>query len=217
MPVPFVSAMKQKLPVVHFRKEVVAVPDTSASLLQRLQAQPDGPSWQQLVELYQPLLYAWLRRHALQTSDADDIVQDVLATLVRELPQFHYDSSRGCFRGWLRTILVNRLRGFWRKRQNQALAGNSDVAELLDQLEDPHSDLSRRFDVEHDRFIAGRLLERLQPDFEEKTWQAFQRVVFEGKPPRTVAAELGVTVNAVFVAKSRVLQRLRQEMRGLTD
>lgn len=194
------------------------MPETSPSLLERLRARPDEASWQQLVDLYRPMLYAWLRRYALQASDADDLVGEVLATIVRELPQFRYEPERGSFRGWLRTILVNRLRGYWRARQGQAVAtGDSDFGSMLEQLADPHSDLTRRWNQEHDRHLAGQFLERIQPDFEATTWRAFSRVVLEGAPPRTVAAELGVSVNAVFIAKSRVLQRLRQELRGLTD
>jgi RNA polymerase sigma factor (sigma-70 family) len=194
------------------------VVETSVSLLERLQARPDDASWRRLLELYRPLLHAWLRRYAVQDQDADDLVQEVLTTLVTELPKFRYDRERGAFRGWLRTILVNRLRGFWRKRQNRPIAtGDTNFVGVLDQLQDPHSELSRRWDEEHDRFIAGRLLERLQPDFEAATWQAFRRVVFDGAAPRDVAAELGITVNAVFIAKSRVLQRLRSEMRGLSE
>src|SRR5882724_7080011 len=101
--------------------------DTSASLLERLQAQPDAASWERLVELYTPLLRGWLRRNEVQPEDVDDLVQEVMEVLVRELPQFHYQQERGSFRGWLRTITVNRLRMFWRSRQSRPLVtGDSD-------------------------------------------------------------------------------------------
>jgi RNA polymerase sigma factor (sigma-70 family) len=190
--------------------------ETSASLLDRLQSEPDAASWQRLIDLYTPLLHGWLRRYSLQQADADDLVQEVLGVVVREMPQFQHNTQKGAFRRWLRTILINRLRNFWRSRQSRPLAtGNSDVESMLDQLEDPASDLSRHWDQEHDRYIIGRLLELIEPEFSPSTRQAFRAVMFDGKTEDAVAGELGISVNAVFIAKSRVLNRLRQEMKGL--
>jgi RNA polymerase sigma-70 factor (ECF subfamily) len=192
--------------------------DTSASLLERLRRQPDGESWKRLVDLYTPLLRGWLRRNLVPPDDADDLVQEVMTVLVRELPQFQYDRRCGSFRAWLRTITVNRLRMFWRSRRSRPLAtGASDLARKLDELEDPHSALSRLWDHDHDRHVAHRLLQLIEPEFEAATWRAFQRVALDGATPAAVAAELGISPNAVYLAKYRVLHRLRQEMQGLTD
>jgi len=192
--------------------------ETSASLLERLRHQPDAASWERLVGLYTPLLRGWLRRNDVPQVDVDDLVQEVLQVLVRELPKFHYDPTRGCFRGWLRTIVVNRLWMFWRERQSRPLAtGDSDLARGLNELEDPHSDLSRQWDREHDAHVARRLLEVIEKDFEAATWQAFRRLVLDGAAAQTVAAEVGISLNAVYLARHRVLRRLREEMRGLTD
>jgi RNA polymerase sigma-70 factor (ECF subfamily) len=194
------------------------MPETSISLLERLRLRPDAGSWQRLIDLYTPLIRDWLRRYALQPSDADDVVQEVLGVLVRELPQFRHDLRTGAFRRWLRTILLNRLRIFWRSRKAQPLAiGTSDFEAVVEQLADPDSQLSRLWDLEHDRHITRRLLELLEPEFEPTTWQAFRNLVLEGKPTAEVAAELGVTPNAVRIAKSRVLRRFRQEAEGLLD
>ncbi len=191
--------------------------DTSASLLERLRAQPDGDAWRRLVSIYTPLLRQWLGRHGLQPSDVDDLTQDVLAVVVRELPQFEHNQRTGAFRRWLRTILVNRLRGFWRARQSRPTVVGSDLGPVLEQLEDPASGLSQLWDREHDRHVMGRLLELIEPQVTPATWQAFRRVVLEGKNEEAVAAELGLTVNAVFIAKSRVLARLRHEAKELID
>jgi RNA polymerase sigma-70 factor (ECF subfamily) len=192
--------------------------ETSASLLERLRQRPDEASWQRLVDLYTPLLRGWLRRNDVPEPDVEDLVQDVLEVLVRELPRFHYDPSRGSFRGWLRTIVVHRIRLFWRDRHGRPLAtGDSDLARRLNELADPHSDLSRQWDREHDAHVARRLLEAIAADFEPQTWQAFRRVALEGADAATVAAELGLTLNAVYLARYRVLHRLRDEVRGLTD
>jgi RNA polymerase sigma-70 factor (ECF subfamily) len=190
--------------------------DTPLSLLERLRLQPDESSWRRLTDLYTPLIRTWIRRHALQPSDADDLVQEVLAVVVRELPRFQHDLRRGAFRRWLRTILVNRMRVFWRKQQPAAGVGG-DLAGVLDQLEDPASDLSRVWDEEHDRHVARRLLAFLRPDFEATTWRAFELLVLEGKNTAEVARELGITANAARIAKSRVLTRFREESAGLID
>jgi RNA polymerase sigma-70 factor (ECF subfamily) len=192
--------------------------DTSLSLLDRLQRRPDAAAWQRLVELYTPLLRGWLGRYALQPSDVDDLVQEVLAVVVRELPRFRHNRRPGAFRTWLRGVLVHRLRTFWQARQARPHAtGDSAFSRMLDELEDPHSGLSGFWDQEHDRHILRRLLRLIERDFAPSTWQAFRRVALEGAAPDAVAAELGLSANAVCIAKSRVLQRLRQEARGLVD
>ncbi len=191
--------------------------ETSVSLLDRLRREPDGASWRRLVELYTPLLEGWLRRYDLQAADVDDLVQDVLAVVLRELPQFDHNRRPGAFRKWLRTVLVNRLRKFWQRRHaGPAAAGGSDFLRMLEDLEDPDSDTSRRWDREHDAFVARRLLRLIEPDFAPTTWRAFQRLVLEGVPAAEVAKQVGITRNAVFIAKSRVLSRLRAELAGLT-
>jgi RNA polymerase sigma-70 factor (ECF subfamily) len=191
---------------------------TSFSLLQRLRSQPDAASWQRLVDLYTPLIQGWLRQHAVAPADADDLTQEVMAVVVRELPKFEHNQQRGAFRNWLKTITINRLRVLWRSRHNRPVAtGDSDFLQMLDQLQDPSTDLSRLWDQQHDEHVARRLMELVEPHFEPTTWQAFRRVALDGVKAATVAAELHLSVNAVLLAKSRVLSRLRQEMEGLTD
>jgi RNA polymerase sigma-70 factor (ECF subfamily) len=193
------------------------MPETSVSLLDRLRDSPDDASWQRLVDLYTPLIQTWLRRQGLQPADADDLAQDVLAVLVRELPGFHHQRT-GAFRSWLRTITVHRLRNFWRASQTRAVAtGDSDLVRRLEELEDPHSALSRLWDQEHDQHIMKRAMELIASEFAPSTWKAFRRQVLEGASVDTVAAELGLSANAVIIAKSRVLSRLREEIRGLVD
>jgi RNA polymerase sigma-70 factor (ECF subfamily) len=141
------------------------------------------------------------------------MIQEVFSTLLRELPSFHHDLRRGAFRRWLRTIAVNRLRILWRTRKDCVGGGEAFLA----QLEDPTSDLHRRWDEEHDAHVARRLLELLEQEFEPATWTAFRLLVLEGIDTREVATRLGITPNAVRIAKSRVLSRLRQEIDGLID
>jgi RNA polymerase sigma-70 factor (ECF subfamily) len=189
--------------------------DTSASLLERLRDRGDAQAWQKLVLLYTPLMRAWLRPAALQAADVDDLTQRVLEVVVRKLPQFQHDGRPGAFRAWLRAITVNRLREFWRARPPADQAAQSYA--LLEGLEDQASDLSRWWDEEHNRHILNGLLHLVERDFAVNTWRAFQRVVLDELSADAVAAELGMTVNAVLIAKSRVLSRLRQEASGMVD
>jgi RNA polymerase sigma-70 factor (ECF subfamily) len=169
------------------------------------------------VDLYTPLVAAWLRAQALQPADVDDLTQEVLETLLRELPRFHHDLRPGAFRRWLSGIVLNRLRAFWRARRPVPAAGDLSREQALDELEDPNSELSRRWDEEHDWHVVRRLLELIEPEFEPATWQAFRMAVLEGKPTREVATALNLSANAVRIAKSRVLARFRQEIAGLID
>jgi RNA polymerase sigma-70 factor (ECF subfamily) len=195
------------------------VAETSLSLLERL-SQPgcDDAAWKRLVNLYTPLIHNWLHRYDVQASDMDDLTQEVLGTVYREMPRFEHNRAPGAFRSWLRTITVNRIRAFWRNRRTRPLAaGNGGIDQRLAELEDPASRLSDLWNLEHDRHVLGRLLELAEPEFAPAIWQAFQRLALEGKHASQVAKELGMTENAVFLAKSRVLRRLRQQARGLVD
>jgi RNA polymerase sigma-70 factor, ECF subfamily len=191
-----------------------AIAETSLSLLDRLRLRPDAASWGRFVDLYGPLLLGWLRRQGVRAQDAEDLVQEVLGVVVRELPAFRHNRRPGAFRCWLRTILVNRLRAFWRARQSQPGAPGQ---EELEQLEDPEGSLSRLWDREHDRHVLRRLMELIEPEFAPATWQAFRRVTLDGQPAAAVARELGLSVNAVWLAKSHVLRRLRRVSRDLLD
>jgi RNA polymerase sigma-70 factor (ECF subfamily) len=190
-------------------------PNTSASLLERLRDRGDAKAWQKLVLLYTPLMRAWLKPAALQAADVDDLSQRVLEVVVRKLPQFQHGGRPGAFRAWLRAITVNRLREFWRARPPADQTAPS--AALLEELEDPASDLGRWWDEEHNRHILNGLLHLVERDFSPNTWLAFRRVVLDDLSADTVATELGMTVNAVLIAKSRVLSRLRQEANGMVD
>lgn len=192
--------------------------DTSPSLLRRLQVNGDSAAWDRFVKLYEPLIAYWLRRVGISHADVDDLTQDILTILVREIPNFKYDRDRGSFRGWLRTISSNRLKMFWRDRHDRQFAkGGSDFQELVQQLADPASGIGRLWDQEHDRFVVHRTLVILQAEFESATWQAFRRVVIDEQDVAGVAAELGLSRNAVYIAKHRVLRRLRDELAGLAN
>lgn len=191
--------------------------DTSTSLLDCLRQTPDAQAWTRLVDLYTPLVQGWLRRYSVPQHDADDVVQEVLVVVLRKIREFERRPQTGAFRKWLRTITVNCLRDFWRVRKWQPLSSGEDLAAALEQLARDDSQLSRMWDEEHDKHVTKQLLEQIKQHFSTQTYQAFTRVALEGATPAQAANELGMTENAVFIAKSRVLRRLREEGAGLID
>jgi RNA polymerase sigma-70 factor (ECF subfamily) len=193
--------------------------DTSQSLLERL-CQPNAApaDWDRLVAVYAPLLRGWLARYPLQGADADDLVQEVLAVLVRKLPQFRHNGRTGAFRAWLRSVLVYLVRWFYRRRGNRPMPLDPREGQsVLLQLESADSDLSRQWDEEHDRHVVARLLNLIRSEFSPTIWQAFESSALQGRAAAEVGAELGMSANAVCLARSRVLRRLREEARGLVQ
>ncbi|MDG2224651.1 MAG: sigma-70 family RNA polymerase sigma factor [Rubripirellula sp.] len=192
--------------------------ETSLSLLNRLRSSSETENWDRLVRLYAPLIRAWLRKYDVQDCDADDLVQEVLLAVLKDLNTFEHAGQPGAFRSWLKAILVNRLRNFWRSRDRRPRAeGDCGSRERLAQLADPDSELSQIWNQQHDQFVLRQLLELTESHFSASTWQAFSLVALKGKPADIVARELGISLNAVFIAKSRVLSRLRQESDGLVE
>jgi RNA polymerase sigma-70 factor (ECF subfamily) len=182
---------------------------TSASLLVRLKDPAESAAWERFVKLYSPLLFFWARRQGLQDSDASDLVQDVLATLVRKIPDFIYDRGKG-FRDWLKTVLLNKWRDRLRKRAPVALQD-----EMMNQVPDS---VDQGFEeAEYRAYIVKQALELMQAEFAPKTWKACWEHVVQGRSAAEVAAELGISEGSVYVAKSRVLARLRVELEGLLE
>jgi RNA polymerase sigma-70 factor (ECF subfamily) len=190
---------------------------TSHTLLQQIQAKP-GDSWMRLDSIYRPFLYRWLRKHGIEHSDAEDLVQEVLMAVAGELPGFVHSGRPGAFRHWLRTIALHRAQAFWRARSLRArVAGGTEFQEFLERWQDPDGRLRQEWDREHDRHLLQYLLQQVASEFEPKTMQAFRRLALEQLPPAEVASELGLTVGAVYIAKSRVLRRLRTLAEGMID
>src|SRR5262245_52557919 len=126
--------------------------ETSVSLLERLAGQPSEGDWRRLHDLYQPLMRGWIARAGVSPADADDLSQEVLLVVVREIGGFERQRP-GAFRSWLRTVLVHRLRDFFRSARYRPIAtGDSAFFEQLNQLESPDSALSRQWDREHDEY-----------------------------------------------------------------
>lgn len=183
---------------------------TPTSLLQRLR-EPDAESaWNRFVALYTPLLYYWAKRFGLSEADAADLVQDVFSQLLREMPKFSYRPG-GRFRGWLWTVTRNKF--LERNRVKRVPTGAGDAAEAAA----PDDFVQEIDEAEYRSYIVDRALQIMKSDFQPTTWRACWENVVQGRPAAEVAQELGLSVNAVHLAKARVLRRLRQELDGLMD
>jgi RNA polymerase sigma-70 factor (ECF subfamily) len=185
---------------------------TPVSLLERLRLPEASAAWPRFVDLYTPLLYHWSRRLGLQQSDAEDLVQEVMMTLLKEMPCFTYQEGKR-FRGWLWTVLINK----WRQKQRRRAGGPHEVGDRGLAAVSADDDVEEMADAEYQTYLVQRALELIQAEFRPQTWKACWEYVVAGRPAAEVAAELGLTVNAVHLAKSRVLRRLRQELAGLLD
>jgi RNA polymerase sigma factor (sigma-70 family) len=188
-----------------------ATPLTRPSLLVRIRDARDAESWQAFVELYTPLVYRYARRRGLQDADAADVAQEVMTEVARSMPRFEYEPERGRFRDWLGCIARRQVGRFFAGQDRTGVGGGQD----LDQLAASPADAEWI-----DEYNAGLLevvLERAKPHFEPATWQAFTRVWIEGKGSAEVAAELGLPIDTVYVAKCRVLKRLAEDLHALSD
>jgi RNA polymerase sigma factor (sigma-70 family) len=191
--------------------------ETRQSLLLRART-GERDAWKDLTDLYRPLILGWLHRQGVPARDVEDLSQEVLLSVVKHLPGFQHSGQRGAFRTWLRTIVCSRTADYWRALDPGTQASGGSVATVaLQQIADPDSDLNRQWDEEHDRYVLHCLLDLVEEEFEPITLQAFRRLALDGVSGAEASQELGLSVAAAYVAKSRVLARIRQEAEGLID
>ena len=184
---------------------------TSVTLLQKVRRPENHPgAWERFTQIYVPLLYRQARGMGLQPDDASDLVQDVLVILVRSLPDFQYMPGRS-FRGWLRTVMRNCWRSRLRKRrQMQADEVHLDYCSVPDPLD-------QLSDEEYARHLVHITLPSLRSFFPPSEWLAFEKYVLEGRPAAEVANSLGISTATVYAARSKILRKLREELREFID
>lgn len=190
---------------------------TRISLLEQARSSPEDPAWQKIMDIYEPFLEGYLRRRGVSDSDVDDIKQDVLTVLCRELPNFHHNRRPGAFRTWLRNVTANRLRTFWRSPSCRPQVGHPNYEHLADQLSDDASPLAVAWDREHNAHLIEKLLLMVSERFNEQTMQAFRRTFLDNISIDVVARQLDTTPNAVQIARSRVLKVLREVGQQVID
>ena len=181
---------------------------TPPSLLGRLRRPGDDPAWERFVLLYTPFIFSLARRFGLDRDAAADVVQDVFVLLARKMVEFTYDPEQS-FRAWLRTVVMNRIYESARQRRITLVTGGDPIA--IEQR-----DVAAAFEeAEYHHYITARALEIMQRDFAPTTWKACWELIMTDKSAAEVAKELGMSEGAVYVAKCRVLGRLRTELAGL--
>ncbi len=184
---------------------------TSLSLLDGLKTR-DPAAWRRLAQLYGPLVYRWCRRRGLQANDCEDVVQEVFLTVANRVTDFRREKEGDSFRGWLWTITRNKL-GDWirRQRDREKAVGGQDTPGSMREATVVEIDASASAEASADMGrLYHRALDLIRTEFEERSWLAFWRVVVEGRSPADVSAELAMTRNAVYIARSRILHRLRE-------
>jgi RNA polymerase sigma-70 factor (ECF subfamily) len=185
-------------------------------LLERIRT-GDENGWRRVIDLYSPLVRYWCQRWGVRGPDADDLLQEVFAGAAASIPNFRREQAGDTFRGWLRAITRNKLLAYWRQRGRQpAAAGGSEALQRFQEItaSDPGEDAD---EARHCSHLFHQALGLIRDEFEHRTWQAFWRVAVDGRTPAEVGRDLDMTANAVRMAKSRVLRRLREELGDLVQ
>lgn len=191
-------------------------PPTRVTLLARLKDGADADAWREFVHLYGPVVYGFARKRGLQDADAADLMQEVLRSVARNAGRMEYDPKRGTFRGWLYTVTRNKVYNFLSAQRNRPRAvGDSGAQERLEAVPDREEDREDDWDIEYQRRLSANAMDAVRHEFQPNTWKAFWGTAVEGRGAQDVGAELKMTPGAVYVAKSRVLARLRDEVHRL--
>jgi RNA polymerase sigma-70 factor (ECF subfamily) len=185
-------------------------PETRASLILRLPDAADAAAWEELVDVYGPLVYRLACRQGLQPADADDLVQEVFASVARSVERWLENPDRGRFRAWLLRIARNTAINFLTRRRHRPLAAGDDNSAFLDRIAAPGEDASSEFDLEYRREVFHWAAEQVRECVAERTWLAFWLTSVEDRTIANVAEELGMNVGSVYIARSRVMARLRE-------
>jgi RNA polymerase sigma-70 factor (ECF subfamily) len=189
---------------------------TRPSLLLRIRDLGDRQAWEEFVEIYAPLVYGFARKHGLQSADAADLTQEVLRAVAGAAGRLEYDPRRGSFRGWLFTVVRNRLRNFLASRDRRCRgSGDSDVARLLEAVPAPEEEDSALWDREYEQRLFAWAAEQVRQTCQETTWRAFWLTAVEGWSGKDAAKVLGISQAAVYLARRRVMLRLKEEVRQL--
>lgn len=190
------------------------LPTTRPSLLVRLRQTTDQEAWRAFAALYAPVIYGFGRKHGLQDADAADLSQEVLRGVSTAISRLDYDPLRGTFRAWLFTLARRRLADFLARRERQPQAsGDRAAQECLEAVAAPEE--QDHWDRELEQRLFAWAVERVRGEFTEATWQAFWQTAVEGRKPQDVAEALGLSVGAVYIAKSRAQARLKEELAQL--
>jgi RNA polymerase sigma factor (sigma-70 family) len=193
-------------------------PTTRPSLLLRIRRKDDHAAWAEFVEIYAPLIHGYCRRRSLQEADAANLTQDILSKVMNHADRFEYDTARGQFRGWLLTLTRNRINDHFSglKRQTRG-SGDTGVRAILEQVPDQDEQDDEQWDTDYQHRLFHWVAEKIRDEFQDATWRAFWNTAVKGQAAKQVAENLSMSVGAVYIAKSRVLARLKIRVRAVDD
>lgn len=195
---------------------MVTSPDTSRSLLDRLQEPGNTDDWNVFFSIYQPFVLRHLLRRKVRQVDVDDMAQEILSRVFSSIATFTHNGRTGAFRKWLGQIVSQQTWRYFQALQKEAPI-TADPSARIDDQAAFESEFEAQWELEHDQYCLGRLLELIRPEFTQSTWQAFQMIVLQELPVADVSQSLNVSLNAVVISKSRVLRRLRLLGKDLVD
>jgi len=191
-------------------------PVTQPSLLLRIRDPQDSESWRQFVEIYTPVVYRSIMKYRLHDADAADVSQEVMQAVARAIHRFDYDPGKGTFRGWLYRVVRSKLSSFFEIRQRHVQgSGETQVQMKLEAQpgREEEEDWNRECEKRLFQWAAGKI----KGEFKKSTWEAFWQTAVENRPKQEVAESLGISVDAVYVARSRVMARLKARVQDISD
>ena len=191
-------------------------PDTSESLIQRLNDPQDVAAWTEFLAIYRPVVVRMAQRRGLQHADADDLAQRVFLSVAKKVGAWEPYNTETRFRNWLGRIARNAtLNEFTRAKPDRAAgAGGHDA--ILDQVPDA-SHLSSALMIETRRQAVLAAAYAVQPEFSASTWSMFYQTTIEEIPIKDVAEQLGRSSGAVYIARCRVMQRIKEHVQSLSS
>jgi RNA polymerase sigma-70 factor (ECF subfamily) len=189
---------------------------TRPSLLVRLRDIGDHEAWSQFVAVYTPLIFGFCRKRGLSEMDAGDVTQEVLKAVAGAIPRFRYDRQRSSFRNWLFKVVRSKLNNFLAAQARQPQpAGDTTILQFAEN--EPDRAMEEGWERDYQASLVSWAAKQIEGEFQEQTWKAFWRTAIQGEPAGAVAGELGLTLNALYIARSRITSRLRQTIQGIEE
>ena len=189
-------------------------PLTQPTLLLKIRDAEDEAAWERFVKIYTPLVFSYCRKRGLQEADASDVAQEVMRTVAQAISRFDYNQAKGTFRGWLLTVTRNKLLKHFTKIQNLPMgSGRSTIQAKLEAT--PDAEETDHWNHDYQQRLFQWAASEVKSEFSDKTWSAFWRTAVENQPSQAVAESLEMSIGALYIAKSRVIARIRKQIEAV--
>jgi len=196
---------------------VTQFPDTRDSLLLQVKDPQNAEAWEQFAQIYRPVIYRLARRRGMQDADAQDLAQQVLIAVVSAIPRWEASGQSVRFRHWLRRIARNAIINALTRQPRDRAVGGSSLLGLLNEQPQPDDETERQIELEYQREVFLQAADVVRTDVRPDTWQAFEMTVIDGHTIEVAATKLGKPIGAIYLARSRIMRRLREAVREIED